>query len=283
MFALIRRDLKIYFANKIGVVMSCLGALISFFIYIGFLQRNLASSYQSLPNAKEMLDLWMVSRIVAIAGITTSFQALGQLVKDRESQTWDDLSITDLTPFKINLSYLVSSIFISTLMQIITFCIMAIYFILVDNITIQITALLPGLIFIVLGSIGASATNLIIVDLIHSFTTFSRLSAIIGAASGFMIATYMPYGTLSKSAQFIVKLFPSSYEAASLRSLLLKKLSKRNLPAVSRQQIVDYLGIHFKIHGHQLSNYNNALMILGMSLVLLGLAAVLANRHQRKS
>lgn len=283
MFALIRRDLKIYFANKIGVVMSCLGALISFFIYIGFLQRNLASSYQSLPNAKEMLDLWMVSGIVAIAGITTSFQALGQLVKDRESRTWDDLSLTDLTPFKINLSYLVSSIFISTLMQIITFCIMAIYFILVDNITIQITALLPGLIFIVLGSIGASATNLIIVDLIHSFTTFSRLSAIIGAASGFMIATYMPYGTLSKSAQFIVKLFPSSYEAASLRSLLLKKLSKRNLPAVSRQQIVDYLGIHFKIHGHQLSNYNNALMILGMSLVLLGLAAVLANRHQRKS
>ena len=283
MFALIRRDLKIYFANKIGVVMSCLGALISFFIYIGFLQRNLASSYQSLPNAKEMLDLWMVSGIVAIAGITTSFQALGQLVKDRESQTWDDLSLTDLTPFKINLSYLVSSIFISTLMQIITFCIMAIYFILVDNITIQITALLPGLIFIVLGSIGASATNLIIVDLIHSFTTFSRLSAIIGTASGFMIATYMPYGTLSKSAQFIVKLFPSSYEAASLRSLLLKKLSKRNLPAVSRQQIVDYLGIHFKIHGHQLSNYNNALMILGMSLVLLGLAAVLANRHQRKS
>ena len=283
MFALIRRDLKIYFANKIGVVMSCLGALISFFIYIGFLQRNLASSYQSLPNAKEMLDLWMVSGIVAIAGITTSFQALGQLVKDRESQTWDDLSLTDLTPFKINLSYLVSSIFISTLMQIITFCIMAIYFILVDNITIQINALLPGLIFIVLGSIGASATNLIIVDLIHSFTTFSRLSAIIGAASGFMIATYMPYGTLSKSAQFIVKLFPSSYEAASLRSLLLKKLSKRNLPAVSRQQIVDYLGIHFKIHGHQLSNYNNALMILGMSLVLLGLAAVLSNRHQMKS
>lgn len=110
MFALIRRNLKIYFANKIGVLMSCLGALISFFIYIGFLQENLTSSYQSLPHAKEMLDLWMISGIVAIAGITTSFHALGQLVKDRESRTWDDLSLTDLTPFKINLSYLVSSI-----------------------------------------------------------------------------------------------------------------------------------------------------------------------------
>lgn len=226
MIALIKRNLKIYFANKIGVLMSCLGALISFFIYIGFLQQNLISSWQSLPHAKEMLDLWMISGIVIIAGITTSFQALGQLVKDRESRTWDDLSLTDLTPFQINCSYLTATIFISTLMQIITFLIMAVYFILVDSITIPTTALLPGLVFIVLGAIGASAVNLIIVDLIHSSTTFSRLSAIIGAASGFMIATYMPYGTLSKSAQFVVKLFPSSYEAASLRSLLLNKLSK---------------------------------------------------------
>lgn len=36
MIALIKKNLKIYFANKIGVLMSCLGALISFFIYIGF-------------------------------------------------------------------------------------------------------------------------------------------------------------------------------------------------------------------------------------------------------
>ena len=168
-------------------------------------------------------------------------------------------------------------------MQIITFLIMAVYFILVDSITIPTTALLPGLVFIVLGAIGASAVNLIIVDLIHSSTTFSRLSAIIGAASGFMIATYMPYGTLSKSAQFVVKLFPSSYEAASLRSLLLNKLSKKFLPPSSRYQMIEYLGIHFKIHGYQLNNYSNALMIVGMSIVLIGLGAVLVNRYQRKS
>ncbi len=57
------------------------------------------------------------------------FKALGQLVKDRESRTWDDLSLTDLTPFQINCSYLTATIFISTLMQIITFLIMAVYFI----------------------------------------------------------------------------------------------------------------------------------------------------------
>lgn len=33
MFALIKRNIKIYFANKPGVIMSCFGALISFVIY----------------------------------------------------------------------------------------------------------------------------------------------------------------------------------------------------------------------------------------------------------
>ncbi len=283
MIALIRRNLKIFFANKIGVLMSCLGALISFFIYIGFLKQNLTALWQTLPNAKKMLDLWMISGIIAIAGITTSFQALGQLVKDRESRTWDDLRLTDLTPFQLNFSYLSSAILISSLMQVITFGIMTSYFVLVDNINIPTSSLLPGLGFIILGSISASATSLIIVDLIHSSTTFSRLSAIIGAASGFIIATYMPYGTLSKSAKIVVKLFPSSYQAASLRSLLLNKLSKKYLLPDRHQQMIEYLGIHFKIHGHQLTNYNNALVILGMSAVLLLIAATLSKRFQRKS
>lgn len=283
MSALIKRNLKIYFANKPGVLMSCLGALISFFIYIGFLQQNLTFAWQSLPNATEMLDLWMISGIIAIAGMTTSFQTLGQLVKDRESRTWDDLSLTDLTPFQVNWSYLVAAIFISTLMQIVTFFIMAIYFILVDGITIPTTALLPGLVFIILGATGASAANLIIVELIRSSTTFSRLSAIIGAAAGFMIATYLPYGTLSKPARLVVKLFPNSYEAASLRSLLLNKISKKALPPASRHQMIEYLGIHFRIHGYQLTNYSNALMILGMSIALIVVTAVLVNQCQRKN
>ena len=71
MLALIKRNLKIYFANKIGVLMSCLGALISFFIYIGFLQQNLISSWQSLPNATEMLDLFFTTKLDIFMAIIT--------------------------------------------------------------------------------------------------------------------------------------------------------------------------------------------------------------------
>lgn len=282
MFALMKRNIKIYFANKPGVVMSCFGALISFVIYIGFLQQNLVDSWQNVSHAKQLLDLWMLGGIVSIAGITTSFQALGQMVKDRECRAIDDMKLTNLTPISESMAYVASALIISFLMQVITFLVMAIYFSVVDKVNIQSTVYWPALGFMLLGAIGATLLNLVIVLFINSSTTFSRLSAVIGAAAGFMVATYMPYGTLSKTAQNIVKLFPSSYEAASFRSLLLNKLSQEDVPDEMRQKLIEYLGIHFKFGSHQLTNGDNASVIIAMSLLLTVIVICLAVMLDRR-
>lgn len=268
MFALVQRNIKIYFSNIPGVIMSCFGALISFFIYVGFLQKNLESSWPQIANAKQMLDLWMIAGIVAIAGITTSFQALGQLVKDRETRTADDMRLTDLSLSKQNLAYVVSSSIVSFLMQIITFVVMDIYFTAVHKINISLKNSLLALIFMVLGAVGATLLNEIIVLFIHSSTTFSRLSAVIGAIAGFAVATYLPYGTLSSTAQTLVKLVPSSYEASALRSLFLNKISENQMPASVRSTMVNYLGVHFKINGYQLTRLDTAYVMVGMILLL---------------
>lgn len=282
MFALIKRNTKIYFANKPGVIMSCFGALISFVIYIGFLQQNLVSSWQHVSHAKQLLDLWMLGGIVSIAGITTSFQALGQMVRDKESHAIDDMKLTALTPVSESMAYVVSATIVSFLMQIITFAVMAVYFSVVDKADVVHSAYLPCLEFMLLGALSATLLNLIIVMFINSSTTFSRLSAVIGAAAGFMVATYMPYGTLSKNAQNIVKLFSSSYEATSFRSLLLNKLSQQDVPARMRDQLIEYLGIHFKFGSYQLNNFDNALVILGIIVILAIVGSILALLLNRK-
>lgn len=245
--------------------MSCFGALISFFIYIGFLQKNLESSWPNLSSAKQMLDLWMIAGIVAIAGITTSFQALGQLVKDRETRTADDMRLTDISLSKQNLAYVVSSSIVSFLMQIITFAVMDIYFSAVNQISISLESILQALIFMALGAMGATLLNEIIVLFIHSSTTFSRLSAVIGAIAGFAVATYLPYGTLSSNAKTLVKLVPSSYEASALRGIF---LGKNQIPASVRNYMTNYLGIRFKINGYQLTRLDTAYVMLGMIAIL---------------
>lgn len=282
MIALLKRNIKIYFSNIPGVIMSCLGALISFFIFIGFLQKNLESSWNHVVNAAEMLDLWMIAGIVSIAGITTSFQALGQLVKDRETRTADDIRLTDISNWKQSLAYVMSSAIVSFIMQVITLIVMNIYFTAVDKITVPNNIYLPALAFMLMGAVAATLLNEIIVFFIHSSTTFSRLSAIIGAAAGFAVATYMPYGTLSSHAQTLVKLIPSSYEASALRSLLLNHISKNNLSADMRERLINYLGIHFKINGYQLTRMDNAYVMAGMIAVLTLMIVVISSLADRK-
>lgn len=276
MFALVKRNIKIYFSSIPGVIMSLLGALIAFFIYIGFLQKNLESSWQHVANVAQLLDLWMMAGIVAIAGITTSFQALGQLVKDRETRTADDMRLTDLSLSKQNVAYAISSSIVSFLMQIITFIVMDVYFTAVDKSSISFENSLLALIFMALGAVGATLLNEIIVLFIHSSTTFSRLSAVIGAISGFAVATYMPYGTLSSTAQTLVKLVPSSYEASALRSLFLNKISENQMPVSVRNTMISYLGIHFKINGFQLTRADTGYVMIGMILIL-SLVIILAS------
>lgn len=279
MLALFKRNLKIYFANKPSAFLSCLAPLISFLLYICFLKQTLTSDQQTPANITEIMDLWMTSGTVAVAAITISFQSLGQLVKDRESRTWDDLQLTDLKPLQIKSCYLLAAIFISSVMQIIVFVIMLGYFMLSDKIKISPNILLPTLTFIILGAISASSANLIIVDLVYSSTTLDRLSAVLGAASGFMVATYMPYGSLTESAKFVVKLFPGSYEAASLRSILLNDLNGPKFPS----HLTEFLGIHFKINGHQLTNYDNAIIIAGMSIIFMMIFITINNKYRKKS
>ena len=280
MFALFRRNLKIYFSNIPGVFMSCLGALISFFIYIGFLQNNLKSNWQQLPHVTKMLDLWMIAGIVAVSGITTAFQALGQQVSDRETRAEADFELTGISRFAENFAYFLSGIVVSFFMQIITFVVMAMYFSLVDHITIPQSAYLPGLLYILVGAIAATLLDEIIVLFMHSSTTFSRLSAVLGAA-GFAVATYLPHGILVSQAQSLVKLIPSSYEAAALRDFLLKQ-TLADLPNRVKSHLVYYLGIQFKMNNYRLNNMLVLLLMIAMLILVIGLLSFITDRRRNK-
>ena len=281
MFALFRRNLKIYFSNIPGVFMSCLGALISFFIYIGFLQNNLKSNWQQLPHVSKILDLWMIAGIVAVSGITTAFQALGQQVSDRETRAEADFELTGIPRFAENFAYILSGIVVSFFMQIITFVVMAMYFSLVDHITIPQSAYLPGLLYILVGAIAATLLDEIIVLFMHSSTTFSRLSAVLGAAAGFAVATYLPYGILVSQAQSLVKLIPSSYEAAALRDFLLKQ-TLADLPNRVKSHLVYYLGIQFKMDSYRLNNMLVLLLMIAILILLIGLLSFITDRRRNK-
>ena len=218
MIALLKRNFILYFRNRSGVFFSLLGALISFLLYIIFLQKNLTDSWSQLPDNTNLLNNWLMGGTLAVTGITTSFTALTQMVQDRENQVDQDLFLTDLGNWGLQTSYLISSIIISFVMQVFMFAVMSLYF----KESPVISHLPEIALIMLLSSLISSLVNVLLIYRFQSVDSLGKLATIVGTASGFLVGTYVPIGVLPDFAQIIMKCTPATYIASLYRQVLMK-------------------------------------------------------------
>ena len=219
MLALLKRNFILYFRNRSGVFFSLLGALISFLLYIIFLQKNLTDAWSQLPDNTNLLNKWLMGGTLAVTGITTSFTALTQMVQDRENQVDQDLFLTDLGSWGLQVSYLISSIAISFVMQVFMFAVMSLYF----KESPVISHLSEITLIMLLSSLLSSVVNILLIYRFKSVDSLGKLATIVGTASGFLVGTYVPIGVLPDFAQIIMKCTPATYIASLYRQILMKE------------------------------------------------------------
>ena len=219
MLALLKRNFILYFRNRSGVFFSLLGALISFLLYIIFLQKNLTDSWSQLPNSTNLLNNWLMGGTLAVTGMTTSFTALKQMVQDRENQVDQDLFLTDLGSWGLQASYLISSIIISFVMQVFMYAVMSFYF----KESPVISHLPEIALIMLLSSLISSLVNVLLIYRFQSVDSLGKLATIVGTASGFLVGTYIPIGVLPDFAQIIMKCTPATYIASLYRQVLMKE------------------------------------------------------------
>ena len=219
MLALLKRNFTLYFRNRSGVFFSLLGALISFLLYIIFLQKNLTDAWSQLPDKTSLLNNWLMGGTLAVTEITTSFTALTQMVQDREHQVDQDLFLTDLGNWGLQASYLISSIVISFVMQLFMFVVMSLYF----QESPVLSHLAEVALIMLLSSVLSSLVNAILIHRFQSVDSLGKLATIVGTASGFLVGTYVPLGVLPNFAQFLMKCTPATYIASLYRQVLMKE------------------------------------------------------------
>ena len=219
MLAILKRNFTLYFRNRSGVFFSLLGALISFLLYIIFLQKNLTDAWSQLPDNTSLLNNWLMGGTLAVTGITTSFTALTQMVQDRENHVDQDLILTDLGSWGLQASYLISSIVISFVMQLFMFVVMSLYF--QEN--PDWSHLAEVALIMLLSSVLSSLVNALLIHRFQSVDSLGKLATIVGTASGFLVGTYVPLGVLPNFAQFLMKCTPATYIASLYRQVLMKE------------------------------------------------------------
>lgn len=219
MLALLKRDFLLYFRNRSGVFFSLLGALISFLLYIIFLQKNLMDAWSQLPDNKSLLNNWLMGGTLAVTGITTSFTALTQMVQDRKNQVDQDLFLTDLGSWGLQLSYLISSLIISFVMQAFMLIVMSLYF---QEIP-AMSKLFEISLIMLLSSFLSTLVNVLLIYHFQSVDSLGKFATIVGTASGFLVGTYVPMGILPNFAQVLMKCTPATYLASLYRQVLMKE------------------------------------------------------------
>ena len=279
MLALLKRNFLLYFRNRSGVFFSLLGALISFILYIIFLQKNLTDAWAQLPNSGPLLNNWLMSGTLAVTGITTSLAALTQLVKDREHQVDKDLYLSNQGKWRLPFSYLASAIIISFAMQVLMYVLMCSYFREVPKLYI-----LPELLLIMmLSSLLSSLVNAILVYFFQSVDSLGKFATIVGTASGFLVGTYVPLGVLPDFAQLLMKCTPATYIAALYRQVLMKETLSETFKGQDNllQEFQEKMGVQLKWQG-LLTKENTYLIVLGGILLTSILWIVLVKRTSQK-
>lgn len=279
MLALLKRNFLLYFRNRSGVFFSLLGALISFILYIIFLQKNLTDAWAQLPNSGPLLNNWLMSGTLAVTGITTSLAALTQLVKDREHQVDKDLYLSNHGKWRLPFSYLASAIIISFAMQVLMYVLMCSYFREVPKLYI-----LPELLLIMmLSSLLSSLVNAILVYFFQSVDSLGKFATIVGTASGFLVGTYVPLGVLPDFAQLLMKCTPATYIAALYRQVLMKETLSETFKGQDNllQEFQEKMGVQLKWQG-LLTKENTYLIVLGGILLASILWIILVKRTSQK-
>ena len=271
MLALIKRNFLLYFRNRSGVILSLFGAIIPFVLYIVFLKSN-SGGYSS-----QLMDLWLIGGVLAVTALTTTLAAFSRQVEDRERKVTDDLFITDLGPWGLQLSYLVSSVIISFLMQVIMFAFMLSYFTLADNISFEWGILPYLLLLMILNSLLATLINALIVQCFKSVDSLGKLATVVGATSGFLVGTYIPIGTLPNMAQNLMKLTPSNYMASLFRHVLMKESLADTFTNSSQSQAAFEKTMGIRIEWQELLTRTETFYIVGIVLVAIALIWMVQN------
>ncbi|MFE7845148.1 ABC transporter permease [Microbacterium sp. NPDC057407] len=221
--AIVRRNLRLFFRDRMNVFFSLLGALILFVLYTLFLARlQIDGLKETFPQATEadiraFVDTWMFAGIVMLSTITTGLGALVTLVDDGESGRFRDFLVSPVRRTQLVLGYLVSAVTVAIVMSMIVLTLSILYLGIVDSVWLAPVTIGRIVGVTLLCCAGFTALSALIVSFIRTGAAFSGFATVIGTVLGFIAGAYIPVGSLPAGVATTINALPFAQGAMLLR------------------------------------------------------------------
>lgn len=280
---LVKRNLLLYFRNKISVFFSVLAVLIIFALYI-LVFRNLYSQ-TGYGMLYDLIDVWAICGMVITPTVTTSLGALGIWVDDRNNKIYQDFYVSPVKRWKLTGGYMISSFAIGVIMSTILLVVTQAFLLIngVDPFTWQ--QYLKAFGVIVLSTFSSAGLMVFLVGLIPNGNAFSGFDLVVGTLMGFVCGNYVPMGILPDAAQTFIKFCPAAHASALLRQIFLNDKMKEMVNGAPQEFIEGFsveLGIKLTIGETVMEPWIHIAVLAVTGVIFYALAIPVCGRKKNK-
>lgn len=265
MLAFTKRNILIYFRDKVAVFFSLFAVLILIALYVLFLADLTAEAIPEFPSKNALLISWFIAGILAVTSMTTTLGAFGILVEDLANKRNLDFYAAPIPRAKLVGGYILCAIFVGVFMCVITFVIADIYLVTNGFGFLSFRKTLIILALIILSVFASGSMVLFIISFLRTSNAFSAVSMIIGTLLGFLAGIYIPIGNFPDYLQLIVKLFPVSHSVALFRQVLMESYlveAFTNAPMGIKETFELDMGVFYEIGGKHISMLSSVIYLI---------------------
>ncbi|WP_127472593.1 ABC transporter permease [Microbacterium sulfonylureivorans] len=280
-WAIVHRNLQLFFRDRLNVFFSLLGAVILFGLYTLFLGNlQTAGLADSLPGAstaevQAFVDSWMFAGIVLITTVTTGLGGLAVLVDDDQSGRFRDFLVSPLRRSQLVLGYLLSAVAVALVLSVFVLAVSILYLGVLRGTWLGPAAIVRSLAIVVLSCVAFTAISALIVSFVRTNGAFSGLATIVGTVLGFVAAAYIPIGVFPEGVANVVAALPFAQAGMLLR----REFSDQTMAVITadapgaEEPLRAMYGLDLSIGDWGVPGWFVIVVLVGISLVCTALSA----------
>lgn len=284
MFALMRRNIKLFFRDRMTVFFSLLSSLILIGLYFLFLEGTVSPEVAEYINPDLLMFNWLIAGILAISSISTTLTVFGTKVKDDERDISKDFHSTPTSKAELAGGYIGAAFIVSILISLVTLAVAAMIMYFQYDSLMTLTTLLKVFGITIVTVFSNSALMYLIILFIHSSSAYSVTSSLVGSLSGFVAGVYIPLGLLPSWVRSIIQFFPATQAASLLRKTLMESEFQQlqEAPAGVVLEVKETLGVLLPLGDGYLSSLQSLLYVFGAGIIFYLLAIWKLSREDKE-
>ena len=250
MMALIKRNTKLFFADKTLFFVSLITPVILLVLYVTFLGNVYTDSLQMAAGEIEISDgimqgfagAQLISSILAVSCVTVSFCSNMLMVQDKANGTLRDLAVSPVKSWVLSMSYFFATL-ISTLIVCLSATVLCLGYVALTGWYMSIADVLLLVLDVFILCLFGVALSSVVSFFLSSQGQISAVGTMVSSSYGFLCGAYMPLSQFSEGLRDILMFLPGTYGTSLVRNHamrgLLEAMEEEGIPAEFVESVRD--------------------------------------------